>query len=268
MIYKEELNEVYKRLDAKSAALSAEIKNLRKRIPKGSLTLETRHGNPTFVMNSVKNGKRRRDSLRKAPGTINDILTERLLRMQLAAVNKNKARLKTCIRRYNTVGTDKYFELLKKRWPDMPYEYIEALEHSLESDSWALEEYERFNHKEENKRHRTSRGLLVRSKSELLIAEKLYEHKIPFRYEQVLHIGNSSFGPDFTIRRADGKLFYWEHEGMTHSEEYMRYQLYKHQMYSQKNIVPWDNLIVTYDGADGTVDLQIVESEIRNRLMR
>ena len=40
-----------------------------------------------------------------------------------------------------------------------------------------------------SKRHTTSRGLKVRSKSELLIAEKLSEHGILFRYEQILEIG-------------------------------------------------------------------------------
>lgn len=62
-------------------------------------------------------------------------------------------------------------------------------------------------------------------------------------------------------------MFYWEHEGMTQSEEYMRYQMYKNQMYSQAGIVPWDNLIITYDTVYGSVDLRIVESEIRNKLM-
>ena len=267
MIYKEQLQEVYRGLDARSVALTEQLKQLKKRTPKGSLSLEIKHGKPTFVMNSTRDGKRRRDSLRNAPGTVNDILTEELLKLELAEVNKNKTRLRSCIRDYGMVGTDRYFERLKKRWPKLPYEYIEALERSRELDAWALEEYEHFSYKDETKRHRTSRGLLVRSKSEQLIAEKLYEHRIPFRYEQVLRIGNTNFGPDFTIRRGDGKLFYWEHEGMTHSDEYMRYQEHKHAMYRQEGIVPWDNLIVTYDSPDGTVDVRIVESEIRNKLM-
>ena len=30
---------------------------------------------------------------------------------------------------------------------------------------------------------------------------------------------------------------------------------------------PWDNMIVTYDTSDGNVDLRIIESEIRNKLL-
>ena len=267
MVYKEELIGIYRGLDARSKALSEELRQLQKKLPKGSLSLEIKHGRPTFMLNTNHEGKRRRHSLGKAPCTVNDILKSRFLRMQLGAVNKNKARLKACIQSYSSVGSDSFFADLKKRWPHMPYEFIDRLDNSLVSDPWMLEDYEHFNHKDENKRHRTSRGLMVRSKSEVLIAEKLYEHGISFRYEQVLHIGDSTFGPDFTIRRTDGKMFYWEHEGMTQSAEYMRYQTYKNQMYSQAGIVPWDNLIITYDTAYGSVDLRIVESEIRNKLM-
>lgn len=38
-------------------------------------------------------------------------------------------------------------------------------------------------------------------------------------------------------------------------------------MYEKAGIVPWDNLIVTYDGADGNLNLAIVESEIKNKLL-
>ena len=100
-----------------------------------------------------------------------------------------------------------------------------------------------------------------------ILAEKLYEFGLPFRYEEVMHFQNVDIAPDFTIRRADGKLFYWEHEGMTNSERYVNWQQRKAQLYAGVGIVPWDNLIVTYDSDDGTVDIRVIESEIRNRLL-
>ena len=48
--------------------------------------------------------------------------------------------------------------------------------------------------------HRTERGELVRSKSELLIANKLHSMGIEYGYEQPLNIGEGRFRyPDFTI---------------------------------------------------------------------
>ena len=56
-----------------------------------------------------------------------------------------------------------------------------------------------------SKRHTTSRGLKVRSKSELLIAEKLSEHGILFRYEQILEIGGAEYARTSPSSARDGQ---------------------------------------------------------------
>ena len=69
---------------------------------------------------------------------------------------------------------------------------------------------------EEGLIHRTERGDLVRSKSELVIADKLYGRGVEYVYEQplVLPNGHTRY-PDFTIAdHARGVTFYWEHLGM------------------------------------------------------
>jgi len=119
----------------------------------------------------------------------------------------------------------------------------------------------------EGRTHITSRGLRVRSKSEVLIAEKLYEYGIDFRYEEVLKIGKYTFVPDFTVRRRDGKVFYWEHCGRTSDEEYMTRHRRKMELYEIAGIVPWDNLIVTYDDEEGNINIAAAEGEIKAKLL-
>lgn len=134
--------------------------------------------------------------------------------------------------------------------------------------AWASEPYEKSTYMSERLTMCTSRGLLVRSKSELIIAEMLYRYGISFRYEQVLHVSDRYvLVPDFTIRRADGKIFIWEHEGLINSKSYVERQRRKSESYAQQGFVPWDNLIITYDTDGGNIDVRIVESEIRNRLL-
>ncbi len=73
---------------------------------------------------------------------------------------------------------------------------------------------------EDGRIHQTLADVVVRSKSEVIIANMLYERDIPFRYEQPLFASDGSFYlPDFTItwRGAD---YYWEHVGMLHREDY------------------------------------------------
>ena len=69
---------------------------------------------------------------------------------------------------------------------------------------------------EEGLIHRTERGDLVRSKSELVIADKLHARGIDYAYEQPLVLPNDRTRyPDFTIAdHARGVTFYWEHLGM------------------------------------------------------
>jgi hypothetical protein len=70
--------------------------------------------------------------------------------------------------------------------------------------------------------HRTERGGLVRSKSELVIADKLHSRGIDYAYEQPLVLPNGRTRyPDFTITdHARGVTFYWEHLGLLEDPGY------------------------------------------------
>ena len=68
---------------------------------------------------------------------------------------------------------------------------------------------------EERLIHITARGDLVRSKSEVIIADHLNRAGVRYAYERELAIGGSIKYPDFTIEDEDtGTSYYWEHCGM------------------------------------------------------
>ena len=75
---------------------------------------------------------------------------------------------------------------------------------------------------EEGLIHRTERGDLVRSKSELVIADKLHARGVEYVYEQPLAIGEGRVRyPDFTIAdHARGVTYYWEHLGLLNDPGY------------------------------------------------
>jgi hypothetical protein len=73
---------------------------------------------------------------------------------------------------------------------------------------------------EEGKIHRSLADVMVRSKSELVIANLLFERDIDFRYEKPLFAPDGTFVlPDFTIRWR-GEDWYWEHVGMLGDADY------------------------------------------------
>ncbi len=124
---------------------------------------------------------------------------------------------------------------------------------------------------EEGLIHRTERGDLVRSKSELVIADKLYARGIDYAYEQrlVLPNGRTRY-PDFTIADdARGVIFYWEHLGMLDNQGYRARWEKKRGEYLECGIGshedgggPEGTLIETRDDPGGSLDATAVASVI------
>jgi len=86
-----------------------------------------------------------------------------------------------------------------------------------------------------NKIYATSKGDKVRSKSEVIIANLLFEHRIKYEYELplVYESGEKPIEPDFTIFLESGDKIYWEHLGMLGSETYDEIWLFKMKIYEK-----------------------------------
>lgn len=95
----------------------------------------------------------------------------------------------------------------------------------------------------------TERGERVRSKSEKIIADKLYALGIPYRYEYPLVLsGGVKVYPDFTIlRMTTREEVYLEHFGMMDDLEYVDMALYKLSSYEKNGIYLGVNLFVTHE---------------------
>ena len=112
--------------------------------------------------------------------------------------------------------------------------------------------------------HRTTRGDLVRSKSEVIIANELLAQGIDrYEYEAELKLPNGERRyPDFTIVDDDtGECYYWEHLGLLHNPDYTRRWERKLALYRDANILPHEEgggkagtLIVTEDEPNGGLD--------------
>lgn len=96
---------------------------------------------------------------------------------------------------------------------------------------------------EEGKIHRTLANQMVRSKSEVIIANLLFEREIPFRYEVRLTAPDGTFYlPDFTLNWR-GEFWYWEHLGMLHDPGYRSHWETKKAWYEKHGFA--DRLITT-----------------------
>lgn len=232
-------------------------KELRK-LPSGTLSCVMRDGKRTFFQVEKADNKRIRKSINKNEKKIEDLAKKMYLETEIKMLKSSIEAAKLFLDSYEEVSVDN----ILRKIPETIHDKLLPSPH----EDWATQDYPKSSYMPESKVHTTTRGLKVRSKSELLIAEKLYEHGISFRYEQVLSINGVQLAPDFTVKPQSGKLIYWEHCGLTGNKKYMEKHKWKLSVYEEAGIVPWDNLIITYDDKYGILNLSIIESEISNKI--
>ncbi len=111
----------------------------------------------------------------------------------------------------------------------------------------------------------THRGERVRSKSELNIANALYMHGIPYRYECPLILKNGhTIYPDFTVLNLETREeIYWEHRGMMDDREYIRHAVLRVKDYQKSGIYLGKNLIITEESSLQPLGTSEIEEVIR-----
>ena len=128
--------------------------------------------------------------------------------------------------------------------------------------------------KEDSPIYTTARGERVRSKSEVLIADALTRHGIPYRYEYPVELHRTSgasskvtFYPDFLCLNVRTRSeFYWEHFGRMDDPEYSNKTASKLRLYTENGIIPGRNLIITMETADSPLSSRQIENLIKEYL--
>jgi hypothetical protein len=117
--------------------------------------------------------------------------------------------------------------------------------------------------------HRTKNGTLVRSKSEIVIADALADSNVGFEYEQPFegHDGTIRL-PDFTIEdAATGDRYLWEHLGMLSNPDYRKAWERKKAWYEASGVTEAGGavatLIVTEDDERGGLDSGEIHGRVR-----
>lgn len=112
----------------------------------------------------------------------------------------------------------------------------------------------------ENLIHRTRQDEMVRSKSEVIVANTLDSLDLSYEYEQKLAAPDDDDDyrlPDFTVYHQ-GEEYYWEHLGMLNDPSYQRDWEQKKQWYTAKGYA--NRLIISRDDLEGGIDSREIEA--------
>ena len=136
-------------------------------------------------------------------------------------------------------------EEFAKRWCEVPYEGKKFWENEIIMVS--------------------EKGERMRSKSEKIIADKLYMLGIPYRYEYPIVLEEKiKIYPDFTIlKMPERKEVYLEHLGMLDDASYVDTTILKLNTYERNGIYLGVNLFITYETGKKPINIQALDKMLR-----
>ena len=132
-------------------------------------------------------------------------------------------------------------------------------------EAWNREEYTGKPFNENSPEFYTDRGERVRSKSEKIIADKLFREGIPYRYEYPLELpGWGVVYPDFTILDAENRRnLIYEHFGMMDDENYSSNAIAKVQRYASAGYYIGDNFFITMESSRNPLDSRTLDGIVQ-----
>ncbi len=263
-IIKQEINEIVEQLLALREKLVREVELY----PDGRLTARQKEG--AFYIASRQDGKYRRKKVDDET-TLKSMARKEYLVKVLPQIDVLIKELAAIQRRMENFNTARVIETMKFAYKLLPDSYFTSSlaqpgstkeAYLLQTRLWAAQPYEKSDYKPEERKHITSQGEKVRSKSEVLSCEFYYQLGLGFRYEEVTNVGGVQLAPDFKIYMPDRTIYYHEHAGMMDDPEYRSRHERKMRLYSRCGIVQWENLLVTYD-RDGTINMEEIQHLIK-----
>ena len=115
----------------------------------------------------------------------------------------------------------------------------------------------------------TERGERVRSKSEKMIADKLYMLGIPYRYEFPVKLkGYGIVYPDFLLlNKRTREEYLLEHFGMIDKPDYANKVTRKIHLYANSGYILGKNLLLSWETSDTPMDMRTVEKMVTASLL-
>lgn len=121
---------------------------------------------------------------------------------------------------------------------------------------------------------KTEQGELVRSKSEVIIANTLFTYKgvLLYKYEKPLEVIENGkkriIHPDFTVLNLKtGKIKYWEHSGLLDDKRYADDFIGREHVYINNNLLPGRDIIHSYETSSCPLNPAMIKKIIQSQIL-
>ncbi|SCW42542.1 hypothetical protein SAMN02910456_01037 [Ruminococcaceae bacterium YRB3002] len=252
-----EANKRYKNITRLIEALERRIS----KAPDGRLMFMNRDGKTYIYLMDDKTGARRLLSsheIKLAKMLAQNSYHEKLLR----TAKQEQKILSSAINHYPSVLVEQVYE-------NMPAERQRLIQPIVVPDKefvdqWLAQDYERKPFEEGTPVYMTIKGDRVRSKSEQLIADRLFYRGVPYRYECALPLDKRTIHPDFTILRiSDRTELYLENCGKMDDPLYVdRHVVQRSNLYSMNGILQGDRLFFLFETGKHPLDIRVLDRMI------
>lgn len=260
MYHLDELARIRRNLVEKKETLTEELNAL----PEGVLFCTENEGYKKYYrrLPAVGNRKKeRRYGIKSNVKLMNKMVRKSYVEKTLPIIDRNIEVLDYAIKNYLPVDEQSVMEPLLTRFPEISDGIYRE---PINSQEWKdyfdrIEDYH-----SESLRQTAADGTKMRSKNEVYISSRLDYYGLTYRSDCPTGIPNLYRVPDFTVlRKKDNQPIYWEHMGMMDNYEYRIDNKRKIEEYEAVGIVPWKNLIITYDTVEGGLRADIIEMMIK-----
>ena len=201
-----------------------------------------------------------------------DLANKRHFCKMIDALEREKDQLERCMK---TLGAGNQVSDIDEVYPSL-HEGIRRLSapFSITDDGYAMKWLKKNsylrNRKQLSGQNKTLKGEYVKSKSEVIIADRLTYYGVPYVYE--ITTAQDAFDemryPDFFIlNKRTRKEYFWEHLGRMGDSQYAAKNQVKMEQFARQGILPGNNLIVSFECGERPLSTEYVDTIIKQLLV-
>lgn len=175
--------------------------------------------------------------------------------------------INNCLEKYHPDKIDRVYRELHQLRKSLVCAVFQSDEEYVQD--WIHVKYDKKAFADDCFEYYSDAGERVRSKSEIIIANKLLKMGVPYRYEYpITFMSGHKVHPDFyCLNIRTRKEFAWEHFGMMDNEEYANNAVRKIEEYEKNGYWIGKNLITTFETLGKPINVNILERMIQQYLL-